>query len=154
MKFGLQEILALVSILMIFAAIGLGWFATNKIKRPTPDAAEGLTSLIDEAKSKISPKFITFKKIQTNIMTQTDRLRHAEIEISIEPMNVNDIDKIKAEETFATNELISIVSEMSFEELISISSKIVIGEKLKSRLNERLEGELVKRILFPTFIVN
>ena len=154
MKIGRNEVIALVSVLIVVGAVGLGWYATHKIQRPIPDAAEGVTSLMDEAKQKITAHFVTYKKIQTNIQTESDRLRHAEIELTLEPVSSEFMEQLKAEETFATNELISIVSEMTFEELTSISSKIVIGEKLKSRINEKMKGEFVKRVLFPTFIVN
>ncbi|MDH4467542.1 MAG: flagellar basal body-associated FliL family protein [Bacteriovoracaceae bacterium] len=154
MKIGLNEILALVSALLVIGAIGLGWFATNKIKRAEVLPNEGVISLEKEAHERLKALFVTYKKIQTNILTDGDRLRHIEMEISLEPMNPTFVDKLKSMETFVDNEVISIVSEMSYDELISISSKIVISEKLKNRINEEAKEEIVKRILFPTFTVN
>ena len=154
MKIGLNEILALVSALLVVSAIGLGWFATNKVKREEVLPHEGVTSLEKEAQERIKALFVSYKKIQTNILTDGDRLRHIEVELSLEPMNPNVVEQLKLMETFVSNELISIVSEMSYDELISISSKIVISEKIKNRINEEAKQEIVKRILFPTFTVN
>jgi flagellar basal body-associated protein FliL len=154
MKIGLNEILALVSVVMVTAAIGLSWFATNKVTRPLADPKDGEAILLREANERIKALFVSYKKIQTNILTDSDRLRHIEVEVTLEPMNFQSIEKLKSLETYVTNELISIVSEMSYDELISISSKIVIGEKIKNRVNETTQSEIVKRVLFPTFIVN
>lgn len=154
MKIGLNEILALVSALLVVGAIGLGWFATHKIKRAEVLPDDGIVSLQKEAQERLKALFVTYKKIQTNILTDGDRLRHIEIELSLEPMNPRVVEQLKSMETFVDNEVISIVSEMSYDELISISSKIVISEKIKNRINEEAKVEIVKRILFPTFTVN
>lgn len=145
-------------ILGINLLVGLGcigiYFLGPKFILPQPLNAElELQSLQQSAYQESQIKAISIPNKVINIYSPKTRLRFVDLEIGIIPID-NSLDQlVKNNESMILDEVIAITSEMSPEELESLSGKVLLGEKIKNRINQNLNKKVVRKILFTKFIV-
>lgn len=146
-------IIIAVLILLMIAGVMLSYNATYKIERPDLDDAKEKEKFLKLEAEKQKIIFYSLPKIQTNITSPYQRVMQVELTIALEPSDARLIPEIGTYQAFINDLVISIVSQNTSEELNSVSGKIILAEKIKNGLNEKMRKNAIKRVLFSTFSV-
>lgn len=147
--------------ILVFISIALAGFAalitfyTEIIwQRPLPiEEQEHQDFLKMGLKAKI-PKAFIIKKLIINLNAPTTRLRYLEATIHLIPFKDRLMPFIEAHEASVKDQIIDIAGKMSPGELNSVAGKILLEERVKKQINTKLGGDIIKEILFSSFVIN
>jgi flagellar FliL protein len=134
---------------------GLGLFVyTNMIyKRPLPDEAAELEDLKNSAKKGTEVPPLKLDKMTINLHSETARLRFLDIEAHLLPFKEDEVKILETKKTEILDAIMEVASNMSPEDLNSISGKILLENRLKNRINNLLGDQIVREIFFSSFVV-
>lgn len=94
------------------------------------------------------------KSFTVNLYSQTNRLRFLEVEMNIVPFESSQLTALKDAETVIKDSLIQIAAEMEPDDVGSVTGKILLENRLKKAVNDRIGGQpLIKQILFSRFVI-
>jgi len=150
-----KEIIAVVVMtVLVFAGITFSYMAHFKVDRPDLDDKLEKKKFLDQQLSTNKIEYYQLPKIQTNVVSSSNRMMHVEMTISIEPSKKVPTNHFKKFEAQILDLIISTVSQKSPEEMNTVSGKIIFTDQIKNGMNEITGGENVKRIFFSTFSVS
>ncbi len=150
----LDKILIALNALVVLGAVGLIVYSHMGIKRePTNQVAEA-DRLLQEAKDLTFIKPHSMKSFTVNLLSNTNRLRFLEVEMNVVPFQMSQLPELKNAETIIKDSLIQIGAEMSPDDVASVTGKILLENRLKKAVNDRIGGQpLIKQILFSKFVI-
>lgn len=137
----------------IAAATALIIYAHTGIKRPPINEAGQMRELIDESllKNELTP--VVFPKQVVNLYSRATRLRFLDMQMNVEVFEAAHKDIIELYKPYILDSLIQITGNMQPEELNSVTGRILLETRLKSRINTHLARHVVKKIYFSRFII-
>lgn len=150
----LQKILILANLVVVLAGAGLVFYSHNMIKpEPTNQAAETEKLKADAiAQTQVQP--VPIKKFIVNLHSRSSRLRFLDIEMNVLTFNDEQKEIVKAHEYIFKDVVIEIASYLEPDDLDSVTGKILLENKIKKKVNEKLgEIPVIKQIYFSTFVV-
>lgn len=150
----LQKILILANLVVVLAGAGLVFYSHNMIKpEPTNQAAE-TEKLKAEAIAQTQVQPVPIKKFIVNLHSRSSRLRFLDIEMNVLTFNDEQKEIVKAHEYIFKDVVIEIASYLEPDDLDSVTGKILLENKIKKKVNEKLgEIPVIKQIYFSTFVV-
>ena len=149
----LDKILLGINGLVALGAAGLVFYSHTSIKPlPTDQKAEE-SALESQAYEESQMKAYEFKNIIINLYSEGTRLRYLDVEMSVLPFNESQKELIKAREHVFKSKLIEIASQMTPDELGSVTGKILLESRLKKAITEALGTPVIKKIYFAKFVV-
>lgn len=150
----LDKILIALNALVVLAAAGLVVYSHVGIKREPTNQLKEEEKLVQEAKDLAFTKPHSMKSFTVNLHSQTNRLRFLEVEMNLVPFSNAQLPQIKDAETLIKDSLIQIAAEMEPDDVGSVTGKILLENRLKKAVNDRIGGQpLIKQILFSKFVI-
>jgi flagellar FliL protein len=150
----LQKILIIANLVVVLAGAGLVFYSHTMIKpEPTNQDVE-TQKLKDEAIAQTQVLPVPLKKFVVNLHSRSSRLRYLDIEMNILTFREDQKEIIKANEHIFKDAVIEIASHLDPDDLDSVTGKILLENKIKKRVNEKLgEPPVIKQIYFSGFVV-
>ncbi len=150
----LQKILIIANLAVVLAGAGLVFYSHNMIKpEPTNQDAE-TQKLKDEAIAQTQVLPVPIKKFVVNLHSRSSRLRYLDIEMNVLTFSDDQKEIVKANEHIFKDSVIEIASHLDPDDLDSVTGKILLENKIKKRVNEKLgEPPVIKQIYFSGFVV-
>ncbi len=150
----LQKILIIANLAVVLAGAGLVFYSHNMIKpEPTNQDAE-TQKLKDEAIAQTQVLPVPIKKFVVNLHSRSSRLRYLDIEMNVLTFSDDQKEIVKASEHIFKDSVIEIASHLDPDDLDSVTGKILLENKIKKRVNEKLgEPPVIKQIYFSGFVV-
>ncbi len=150
----LQKILIIANLAVVLAGAGLVFYSHNMIKpEPTNQDAE-TQKLKDEAIAQTQVLPVPIKKFVVNLHSRSSRLRYLDIEMNVLTFTDDQKELVKANEHIFKDSVIEIASHLDPDDLDSVTGKILLENKIKKRVNEKLgEPPVIKQIYFSGFVV-
>lgn len=150
----LDKILIGLNALVVLGAVGLILYSHMGIKREPTNQVQEADKLLQEAKDLTFIKPYSMKSFTVNLYSQTNRLRFLEVEMNIVPFESSQLTALKDAETVIKDSLIQIAAEMEPDDVGSVTGKILLENRLKKAVNDRIGGQpLIKQILFSRFVI-
>lgn len=141
--------------LVTFAVLGFFYYSIILYENATfSDKAlqEDLSSKLEKEASVFTPP-VNMKRLVINLPSKTRRLRFLELELSFETLLKDNKKFLENYEAIIKDATIDIVSRMAPEELNSLSGKIVLEQRLKQKIREKTQKNLISRIFYRRFVV-
>ena len=150
----LEKIAMALNLLALLGAVGVFVYTTTIYKRPIPDNNEEYKELEETTTKQATVGTVKLEKVIINLPSQT-RLRFLDIQIHLLPISDKDLNILNHNDTktMVYDVIIDVASKMAPEELNSVTGKILLEERIKKTVHERLDQPLIKKILFTRYVV-
>lgn len=150
----LQKILIIVNLAVVLAGAGLVFYSHNVIKPEETNQAAETQKLKDQAIAQTQVQAVPIKKFVVNLHSRNTRLRYLDIEMNVLTFTEEQKEIVKASEYIFKDVVVEIASHLEPDELDSVTGKILLENKIKKRVNEKLgEPPVIKQIYFSGFVV-
>lgn len=148
-----QKVLILLNLVIVLAGAGLVFYSHNMLKpEPTDQAAETEAMKKDALEtSQLEP--VPIKKFVVNLHSRGSRLRYLDLEMNILTFHADQKEIIKSNEHVFKDVVIEIASHLEPDDLDTVTGKILLENKIKKQVNEKLGLPVVKQIYFSGFVV-
>jgi flagellar FliL protein len=150
----LQKILIILNLAVVLAGAGLVYYSHNLMKPEATNQAAETEKLKNEAIAQTQVQPVPIKKFVVNIHSRSSRLRYLDIEMNVLTFTDQQKELIKANEYIFKDVVIEIASHLDPDDLDSVTGKILLENRIKKRVNEKLgEPPVIKQIYFSGFVV-
>lgn len=142
--------------LLLAATLGaLGSFVyTQKIyERPLPNNEAEEKKLIENVKKSTFVESFELGKLIINLKGRTTKLRFLEVECHFRPFKDSYVELLSNNKSYINDTVIDVAGSFTPSELNSVSGKILLEERLKTRLNSYFNKSIVKEVYFSRFVV-
>lgn len=152
----IQKIIA--AICLVFSLLTTGIFIYTQLfyKKPIPDDAKEFAIMKEESKKPIMPvEGYKIKRIMINLEQETgkEKMRYLNLEALIIPFKEDGAGILDENQAIVYDTFMMVGSKMDPNELNTISGKILLENRLRKTINERLHEEVVREILFQHFMI-
>lgn len=149
----MQKILIMLNLVVVLVGAGLVFYSHNMIKpQPTDQVAE-TEKLKSDAINQSQLQPVPMKKFVVNLHSRESRLRYLDLEMNVLTFHEDQKDLIKQSEHIFKDVVIEIASRLGPEELDTVTGKILLENKIKTQVNQKLGQPVVKQIYFSGFVV-
>ncbi len=152
-----QKILILANLVVVLVGAGVVFYSHNMIKPPATDQTAEAEKLKTDAVKGTQLQPVAIKKFVVNLHSRETRLRYLDLEMNVLTFREEQKEFIKTFEYVFKDTVIEIASKLAPEELDTVTGKILLENKIKTQVNEKLNklvGEpVVKQIYFSGFVV-
>jgi flagellar basal body-associated protein FliL len=149
----LDKVILFLNLGIVLGGLGLTYFSHNMLKPPPIDNASQEQEFHESMKGQKIIDAIMMPKLTINLYSNTTRLRYLDVIAAVEPFSPSQAEKIKANQSLILNEIIEVSSFMRPKELINISGKIILAERIKERVNGQFSNKLIRNIYFPKYVI-
>lgn len=147
--------LALVGLLTLASLATLGVFVYTEMvfEKPLPDEKTEKSALLEDSGKLVAPEVYKLDKLIININATGSRLRFLDVETHLVPYKSKALETFDNQKAFIIDAIIDIASNMPAEELNTVSGKVLLEERIRTRLNDFFGKVLIKEIFFSRFVV-
>lgn len=153
----IDTILIALSLLTTLAIVGLFYYTEKMFKKPPIDEVKEKAALMQESAEKRTPELFKMESMVFSLTpkdpTKILRMRYLEIEVHLVVFEAADKEILKTKLPIVQDSVIQIASQMPPEELASLSGKILLENRIKNMVNEKIGKPTVKSIFFSRYIV-
>ncbi len=153
----IDTILIGLSLLTTLAIAGLFYYTEKMYKKPPIDEAKEKEALMNQTNEKAAPELFKMESMVFSLTpkdpTKILRMRYLEIEVHFVVFEASDKELLKEKLPIAQDSIIEIASKMLPEDLASLSGKILLENRIKTKINEKIGKPTVKSIFFSRYIV-
>lgn len=153
----IDTILIALSLLTTLAIAGLFYYTEKMYKKPPIDEAKEKEALMNHTNEKATPELFKMESMVFSLTpkdpTKILRMRYLEIEVHLVVFEAGDKEVLKEKMPIVQDSVIQIASKMSPEDLASLSGKILLENRIKNMVNEKIGKPTVKSIFFSRYIV-
>jgi flagellar FliL protein len=151
----INTILIILTALGTSAALGVFVYTLIIFKKPIIDNESEFAKMkVDATKSVEIVKPYTTEPILVNLNGSTSsRLRFLNIVINFVAFSNDQVSKFEDHKIEIKDIIIDITSKMRPDELNQVTGKILLNERIKTRLNEFFKEQIVKDIFFSEYVV-
>ncbi len=142
-------------IINLVAALGVaGLFIFTEViyNKQLPDDSIEYVKLVEQSKKDAIFSVYKMEKITLNLYSQTSRLRFLDIEMNIHPFRATNIEKLKEMKYVIYDAAITIAGRMEFQDLNTITGKILLEERIKNEIHKYTTKPMIKDIFFSKFV--
>jgi flagellar FliL protein len=137
----------------IILATALVVYSHTMINRlPTNEEAE-FSNMVKTSIEDFQKPTVEFKEQVLNLYSREARLRFLNLQMNIETFDQNQINVIEIRKPMILDVLIDITSNMSPNEVNSVTGRLLLEARLKKIVNSKLKEPAVKKVYFSKFIV-
>ncbi len=153
-----MKILIILNLVVVLVGAGAVFYSHNMIKPPPTDQAAEATKLKTDAIEQTQLQPVPIKKFVVNLYSKESRLRYLDLEMSVLTFIPEQKEIVKSNEHVFKDVVIEIASQLGPEELDTVTGKLLLENRIKKQVNERLQklgaiGPVVKQIYFSGFVV-
>lgn len=153
----IDTILIGLSLLTTLAIAGLFYYTEKMYKKPPIDEAREKEALMSQTNEKATPDLFKMESMVFSLTPKDPskilRMRYLEIEVHLVVFEASDKEMLKEKLPIVQDSIIQIASKMTPEDLASLSGKILLENRIKNMVNEKLGKPTVKSIFFSRYIV-
>jgi flagellar protein FliL len=142
-------ITSLVASLAVMGVIAFRMFIFQK-QLPDPQALQNL--LIQERKD-IDTGTFPMKKMIVNLQSRKSRLRFLDIKLDLMPFSRRDLDVLARNRHTIQDIIIDTASRMYPHELNKLTGRIILENRIKGQVQDRLGYPIIKNIYFSRFVI-
>ncbi|HLE11780.1 MAG TPA: flagellar basal body-associated FliL family protein [Bacteriovoracaceae bacterium] len=151
--FSLNNILGMLSVAATAATLGFFIYLNSFYERPTPSNESELEALKNDTAKVVVTETFQVKKLVINLNSPPERLRYLDLTAQLVPFKVETIPIIEKNAAFIRDTIIKTAGAMAPDELNTISGKILLEDRIKRTVNNKLQINLIKKILFTDFVI-
>lgn len=148
----IDKVIILLTLASTLSLLGLFFYTEMIFKKPLPQDKTEFEELKKEGMKANISKGVTLDRVVVNLKSQK-RLRFLSMNLHLVPFKESHLEKIESKKQRITDIIIDIASDMTAEELNTISGKIVLESRIKKRFNELFPDPILKEIYFSNFVV-
>lgn len=151
-----QKIIIAVSLVFSLATTGVFVYTQVIFKKPAPDDAKEFEKMKEEEKKPTTVvEGYKLKRMMINLESETgkEKIRLLNLEALIMPFKEDGATVLEDNQAIVYDVFNTVASKMDVNELNSISGKILLENRLRKTINERLHEEVVREILFQHFVI-
>lgn len=152
-KKNLDLIIVGISILLGLLTLGVFVYTNIVYQRPLVNEAEEKDLLSANLKSGVSTDGLKIDKIVVNLRSETSRLRFLEVSLQVLPFKNEQKELLEKNSPLILDRIGQLATNMTPNDLNTISGKILFEERLKNKLNKDLGKQIVREIFFTGFVV-
>ena len=149
----MNKIVLFIAIFASVAALGVFVYTEFVYQRPLPVEEEELARLQKETIQKNVPFMYKLDKITINIPSPTTRLRFVNLGIHLVLFKDEYKEDIDENKPLVYDIIIDVASKMKPDQLNSIDGKLLLEDRIKRAINDRLDKVIIKKILFSHYVV-
>lgn len=149
----LDRIFVGICLLISISVSGFFIYTEMMYKKKLPEEKVEAQALKDDSKKVIVPKGHTIKKVVVNLPTEGSRLRFLNLAILFIPFSEAQIPYLEKNNDALMDIILHTATEISAQDLNSITGKILLEDRLKKNIHKKLGDELVKEIFFTNYVV-
>ncbi|MFN8369317.1 MAG: flagellar basal body-associated FliL family protein [Bacteriovoracaceae bacterium] len=149
----LDKVLIIINLLGFISTLGIFSYTEFIYKRPMPKEEEEKAKLHAQLKKQVSIPYFKLESMVLNLLPDNDRLRFLEVEMNIEPTEESYIKLLESHKIYILDIIVNNAGKLKAEEINSISGKILFENRIKTKINEELQAQVIKKIYFLKFIV-
>ncbi len=148
-----DKILALISFLITAGSAGAFYYTLKVYQRPEIKDEKELVKLFYEAKKETFVSTFPFDKMLINLYTPGNKLRFLSLEVHFLPVMGSYLAIIEENKSQIIDGMIRVIGKQNPDEIVTLSGKLLLAERIRKETNRLLKKDIVKNVLFPTFIV-
>ncbi len=153
----IDTILIGVMLLTTLGVIGLFYYTEKVYKKPPIDENKEKEALMKESAEKSVPELFKLEPMVFSLIpkekTKILRMRYLELEIHLVLFEASDKEFMKENLPIVQDKVMDIASKMSPDELSTLSGKILLENRIKTDVNQKLGKPTIKSIFFSRYIV-
>lgn len=137
----------------VILATALVVYSHSMIKKLPTDEAGEFSGMVKTSLEEFQKPTVEFKEQVINLYSREARLRYVNLIMNIETFDQSQMGIIEVRKPIIVDALIDISSNMSPNELNSVTGKLLLESRLKKAVNSKLNQPAVKKVYFSKFIV-
>jgi flagellar basal body-associated protein FliL len=148
-----SKILLIVNAVGMLACAGLVYYADSSIKPPQINPEDEWKKLMEKGieQARIAP--VPVPKIILNLNSGANNLKFLELEMDVLTFSEAQKEVIKNSHAIIYDTTVDICGNMESGELLSLSGKILLENRLRENINQKLGEKMIKEIFFSRYIV-
>lgn len=150
---GLDKILLGINGIVVLAAAALVFHAHNNINPPPTNQQLEFGNMIEGVINENQKAPITLDKTIVNLYSREARLRFLDTQMNIVLVQEKDRPYVDSLKYIINDALIDIAGNMKPDELNSVTGRILLENRVKSRVNHYAGRTVIKKIYFSRFII-
>ncbi len=139
--------------ILVAAAAGLVVFSHTSIKKPTTDQNKEVGQMIEDSMQELQKPPVVMDEIVVNLYSREARLRFLNTQMNIVLFEDKDRSLVMAYKSRIFDVLIDVAGNMKPNELNSVTGRILLETRIKTKINNMAKKPLIKKILFSKFII-
>jgi len=148
----------IIALCLVFSLASTGVFVYSQVvfKKPIPNDEKEFAAMKVENKKKLTPiEGYKIKKIMINFEQETgkEKMRYLNLEALLVPFKEDGAAILEDNQAIVYDTFMTVASKMNPTELNTISGKIILENRLRKTINERLHDEIVREIFFQHFMI-
>lgn len=152
-----DTILVALTLLTTLGVLGLFYFTEKMYKKPPIDEAKEKEALMKQTDEKAVPELFKLEPMVFSLIPRDNqkvqRMRYLEIEVHLVLFESEDKEMLKNNLPIVQDRIMEISSKMGPDELSTLSGKILLENRIKTEINQKLNKPVVKTIYFSRYIV-
>lgn len=149
----IDKILMGLNLAALFGCLGIFIYTTKIYKKPLPEESIEFDGLKEGARKRTEVSPFKMEKLTINLYSTGSRLRFIDLEMHLLPFNEEQTKILETHKSHLVDMTIDVIGDMSPEELNSVSGKILLESRLKKRINDFLDSQVIREIFFSTFVI-
>jgi flagellar protein FliL len=149
----MMKIIMLANLVFILLAAGVVFYSHTMIKPPRTDQALEREKLQKDAIQGAQLQPVPIKRFVVNLHSRPTRLRYLDLEMNVLTFSENQKEIIRQNEHIFKDSVVEIASHLSPEDLDTVTGKILLENKIKTRVNQKFGQPVVRQIYFSGFVV-
>jgi flagellar protein FliL len=140
--------------LVSFALAGLMYYYSAIHQKPLP----GDQAMTEVMKKDIEEKSMTFSALEVsgtivNLRSRTSRLRFLDIDMQLVPSPPFTVEELKTHLVVIRDIVINVASQMTDEELSTVSGKILLEGRIKKETELYFKRPSLEKIIFTKYVI-
>lgn len=148
-----MKILMLANLVFVLLAAGVVIYSHTMIKPAPTDQALETEKLQKDAIQGAQLQPVPIKRFVVNLHSRATRLRYLDLEMNVLTFSEEQKEIIRSNEHVFKDAVVEIASRLSPEDLDTVTGKILLENKIKTRVNQKFGQPVVRQIYFSGFVV-
>ncbi len=142
----------ILSLVTSLAVVGIMAFRMFIFKKNLPDP-QALEALLQQERSDMDSGTFPIKKMIVNLQSRKNRLRFLDVKINLMPFGRRDLDVLARNRHTIQDIIIDTVSRMYPHQLNKLTGKILLENRIKQQVHDKLGYPAIKNIYFSRFVI-
>lgn len=148
-----MKILMLANLIFVLLAAGVVIYSHTMIKPAPTDQVLEKEKLQKDAIQGAQLQPVPIKRFVVNLHSRATRLRYLDLEMNVLTFSEEQKQIIRSNEHIFKDAVVEIASRLSPEDLDTVTGKILLENKIKTRVNQKFGQPVVRQIYFSGFVV-
>ena len=143
----------LANLVFVLLAAGVVIYSHTMIKPAPTDQALETEKLQKDAVQGAQLQPVPIKRFVVNLHSRATRLRYLDLEMNVLTFSEEQKQIVRSNEHIFKDAVVEIASRLSPEDLDTVTGKILLENKIKTRVNQKFGQPVVRQIFFSGFVV-